>query len=146
MRYSEGVVPPPVIAAVLAALCLGTACAQPEGALTELTDLRTATSKTWLGANGTITAEIFAGPIHYKDTDGAWKEIDTTLGPAAKDGFGWSVVKSPVKVHLATNAAGRQEIDLDGASLSFAPVGARPRPGSPTAVRSPILMPGLRQT
>jgi RHS repeat-associated protein len=52
--------------------------AAPRGA-GEQPDLRTAASRTTLNDDGTFTAEIFTGPINYRDADGAWQPIDTSL-------------------------------------------------------------------
>lgn len=45
----------------------------------EITSLRTDCSKSYANPDGSITAIISAGPIHYKDDRGAWQDIDTTL-------------------------------------------------------------------
>jgi hypothetical protein len=45
---------------------------------------RTATSKHFYLGNGRYQARISAAPIHYRDAEGTWQEIDTTLRPQAK--------------------------------------------------------------
>lgn len=48
----------------------------------ELTEKRTATSKTFAGTKaGEFKTEIHSGPVHFKDSAGNWKEIDTSLAP-----------------------------------------------------------------
>ena len=107
------------LAAFLAALSASPVAAQPAGAVSELTELRTANAKQWLNADGTTTAEIFSGPIHYQDSDGTWKEIDTTLGPATKAGCAYSVVKNPVKVYLSDTSSDWQTMEAEGVSVSY---------------------------
>jgi hypothetical protein len=46
----------------------------------ELTNLRTATSSTYLNANGTVTKTAYFAP-HFYNNNGAWNNIDTSLIP-----------------------------------------------------------------
>jgi len=104
----------PFVAAILAARLLTAAQAQPPGAVRELLELRTITSKTWLGADDSRTAEVFSGPIHFRDVDGSWQEIDTTLTAAERDGYIRSSAKNWFKCHFAGDASGWQAIELNG--------------------------------
>ena len=45
----------------------------------EMTELRTASSKTYKLTNGSYRYVAYAGPIHYLDSDGKYREIDTSL-------------------------------------------------------------------
>ena len=45
----------------------------------EVVGLRTADSRTFVGANGALVAHIYGGPVNYQDTSGAWQPIDNTL-------------------------------------------------------------------
>ena len=45
----------------------------------ELTAKRTETSKHFALSNGLQRAEIFASPVHFKDSTGTWRDIDTEL-------------------------------------------------------------------
>jgi RHS repeat-associated protein len=51
----------------------------------EITSLRTATSKTYLNEDGTYTAEISQTPIHYKDKQNKWVDIDNNLVSNSKE-------------------------------------------------------------
>lgn len=93
--------------------------AKPTGALQEIVVLRTETSKHWQNEDGSYTAEIFAGPIHYKDIDNTWKEIDTTIAASARDGYACSSIKNGLKVHFAQDASGWSAIEVDGQTFSF---------------------------
>jgi hypothetical protein len=50
----------------------------------EVVERRTATSKHIYLGNGQYQARISYVPIHYRDAQGNWQEIDTTLRPQAK--------------------------------------------------------------
>ena len=53
----------------------------------ELTEYRTATSKTYLRSDGKLESIITANPIHYKpDGSDTWEEIDQTLSLKTVDG------------------------------------------------------------
>lgn len=69
----------------------------------ELLDRRTANSKTFIGDQpGQLRTELYDGPVHFKDAQGRWADIDETL-VVAKDG----------RRHAAANA-----FDLSVASSS----------------------------
>lgn len=69
-----------------------------EGLSKELTAERKAELKIFSNPDGTRTARVFSGPIHYRDGSGAWKDIDTKL-----------VVSSPGRY---TNAGNSFSLDL----------------------------------
>jgi len=58
----------------------------------ELEASRTADSSTYLLSDGSFRAEIFTGPVHYKDAGGTWRDIDASLVPT--DGIGAFHTKS----------------------------------------------------
>ena len=45
----------------------------------ELTNLRTSNSSTFLNEDGTKTMEYSAAPVHYKDNSGNWQDIHTSV-------------------------------------------------------------------
>ncbi|MFF7647414.1 DNRLRE domain-containing protein [Streptomyces canus] len=51
----------------------------------EVTDARTETSTSYVNPDGTVTEEAYAGPIRFKDEQGAWQDIDASL-VQAEDG------------------------------------------------------------
>ena len=55
--------------------------AQEEPQPQEVETLRTKYSSTFENGDGTWTEVIHLNPIHYKDAEGEWEEIDTTLVP-----------------------------------------------------------------
>jgi len=57
---------------------------QPEDEVIEQRDQRT---KTFRKPDGTATAVIGTGSLHYQDTEGNWQDIDPRVGPSKKPGF-----------------------------------------------------------
>lgn len=53
----------------------------PANALSEMTALRTANSKTWDIGNGLRTAVHSIAPVHWQDRLGQWREHDLTIDP-----------------------------------------------------------------
>ncbi|WP_240503037.1 DNRLRE domain-containing protein [Streptomyces prasinopilosus] len=45
----------------------------------EVTDARTETSTTYVNPEGTVTEEVYAGPVRFKGDDGAWRDVDASL-------------------------------------------------------------------
>ncbi|MGC9536762.1 DNRLRE domain-containing protein [Streptomyces sp. UG1] len=54
------------------------------GRSVELSGERTANSKEFRNPDGTRTTRVYTEPVHYRDDSGTWKEIDTSLVPAAQ--------------------------------------------------------------
>ena len=55
----------------------------------ELVAQRTRTSATIRQSDGTLKTTISAGAVHYRDSAGAWKRIDSALAATAEDGFAY---------------------------------------------------------
>src|SRR5437762_76319 len=49
------------------------------GGRVEATDLRTTTTQVWANPDGTMTAQVYAGPVRMRDAKGAWVPVDLTL-------------------------------------------------------------------
>jgi len=77
----------------------------------ELTEKRTENSRTYLLKDGRLLAEVYSGPIQFKDEKGDWKEIDTSLIPG-EDGSYVSAA-TPVRVTLSAAADGVPVVSLD---------------------------------
>ncbi len=98
--------------------------AQPAGQ--ELVELRTSTSKTFVGDNpGERRTEVYGAPVHYQNPQGHWIDLDTDLAPS-KNGRRHQV-SNGLDVSLADsgNDAGLADIVLDGShSVGFSLEGA----------------------
>jgi hypothetical protein len=53
--------------------------ARAQGSRVEVESLRTATATTWSNPDGTMTTEAHAAAIRYRDSSGAWQDVDLTL-------------------------------------------------------------------
>ncbi|MEO7020826.1 MAG: DUF2341 domain-containing protein, partial [Ktedonobacteraceae bacterium] len=73
----------------------------------EQPDLRTETSQTILNANGTWTLKSYGAPIHYKDAQGHWQPIDSSLvGDSSVAGYAYGNKANGWHVHFAAQAGG----------------------------------------
>ncbi|MET7749730.1 DNRLRE domain-containing protein [Micromonospora sp. NPDC005367] len=59
----------------------------PQKRVKELPEKRTANSKTYQLSDGRTQAEISAAPVHYKDSEGRYQPIDTTVRPTNEKGY-----------------------------------------------------------
>ncbi|WP_327169984.1 DNRLRE domain-containing protein [Streptomyces subrutilus] len=57
--------------------------ARLSGKRVEALSERTETSTTWANKNGSLTTEVSAGPIRFKDAQGQWRDVDVNLTSAA---------------------------------------------------------------
>ena len=85
----------------------------------ELTDLRTADSKTYLLSNGARQLEIYAVPIHFKDAKGNWQEIDTSLVPTSDGGLASKATPAKVKLSKKDKGAPIVSLDYQGSTLEL---------------------------
>jgi hypothetical protein len=89
----------------------------------ELTNLRTASSDTFLQSDGSRAVKIYSQPVNFRAPGGAWHPIEDRLARGA-DGS-WHPVASPVAVSLpASLGAGPVEVGPTGRRLSFSLQGA----------------------
>ncbi|WP_141997751.1 DNRLRE domain-containing protein [Amycolatopsis cihanbeyliensis] len=59
----------------------------PPTRVRELTDRRTAAMRLFELSNGQVEAEVSARPRHYRDGEGGWQPIDTTVRESGQDGY-----------------------------------------------------------
>ncbi|MER6391624.1 DNRLRE domain-containing protein [Streptomyces sp. NPDC001523] len=57
--------------------------ARLSGKRVEALSERTETSTTWVNKDGSLTSEVTAGPIRFKDATGQWRDVDVALTSAA---------------------------------------------------------------
>ena len=111
--------PSPLVPKAVAA---GASDAQPG----ELVDQRTRTSVTTRQNDGTLKTTISAGAVHYRDSAGAWKRIDSALVDTAEAGYAYrnransfrALFKSALDgEHLRVSSGGRDYgLRLEGAA------------------------------
>ncbi|NEE04775.1 golvesin C-terminal-like domain-containing protein, partial [Phytoactinopolyspora halotolerans] len=59
----------------------------PPERVKELKSRRTANTKVFQLSDGRFEAELSADPVHFRDAEGDWKEIDTTVTDASREGY-----------------------------------------------------------
>ncbi|MEJ7567752.1 MAG: DNRLRE domain-containing protein [Gaiellaceae bacterium] len=84
---------------------------------TEIATKRTATSRTFVNAEGIFKTEAFEGAVNYKDIDNRWQPIDSELISSTEPGFAFENKANAFKVRF------RQELSED--FLSFDVRGSR---------------------
>ena len=82
---------------------------------TELLDQRTANRKVYENKDHSKTVEIYLEPVHYKEKDGSWKEMDDTLQEVTEAGISAAAWKLEGKESKAgfRNQKGNTEIFLN---------------------------------
>lgn len=78
--------------------------------------------KRFLNDNGTMTDILYTIPVHYKDSEGVWNEIDTTIKQSDETGFGFMVKKNIFKTFFARAANGEHLINYRDIWFKFQPV------------------------
>jgi hypothetical protein len=59
----------------------------PAERVRELVSERSANAAVYELSDGRLEAEISTDPVHYRDGNGNWQKIDTTVGSTGRDGF-----------------------------------------------------------
>lgn len=100
---------------------------------TELKEKRTASRKVFENQDHSRTVEIYMEPVHYKDEDGSWKEMDDTLeevmmGRSAgnRENLSFCNSKGNLTIQLENIAApaATASLTLDGFALEWGMEGA----------------------
>ena len=102
----------------------------------ELVEKRTASSRTYRLPDGSLQAEVFSDPVHYRDTAGDWAPIENTLVDAAQDGYAVENEANDYRLLVPADAGSDPvTVEADGEWVSFAADGADGAPvvDGPTA-------------
>lgn len=86
----------------------------------ELTEYRTLNSKRFLNPDGSFTEQIFGRAIHYKDNNGLWQTVDSSLVVDEKGNYRNKANRFLVNFKSVANA-GFLDISNNGTTLSFRP-------------------------
>ena len=88
--------------------------AQEPSVVREVLSKRTECSMTYLLSDGTFRTVFYQAPIHFKDDDGDWQEINTSLVPSAGvDAY--TTAAAPVEVTVKDEGAGCKPIEVETA-------------------------------
>ena len=92
----------------------------------EIVAKRTENTKFFEEADGTYTAEVYSGPVHFQDGEEKWREIKTELISSAESGWAWKNRGGPFSVSFAERPRGNELVRLHhrGPGLSFGLEGA----------------------
>jgi hypothetical protein len=133
-RWTIGAVSAAVAACVVALGVLGLAfSAAAEGQTAEqgreIVGLRTENSQTFLLSNGQYRCDVFAGDVFYRNAEGFFAPIDSSLTDAGTaSGYRYTTVANSWHASFADSLAGNSavRIEKDEYSLAFGLVGASP--------------------
>ncbi|MER5965389.1 LamG-like jellyroll fold domain-containing protein [Streptomyces sp. NPDC002057] len=108
----------------------------------ELVGERERTVRTFQNADGTLTSRFFDEPVNFRDPEGGWKKIDTTLKALPQGGTvgrsvnasssGWRITAGDSETTFASHADGSPLVSLrvsETESVGFALQGAAHAPG-----------------
>ncbi len=96
----------------------------PEMTGQELPALRTRTSHTYLGSDGTYQAQVFPGSINYQDANGAWQPIDNTLVAGSEKGVAYQNKANHYNLQLPPTLQAPVRISAGDAWVAFSLQGA----------------------
>ncbi|MGH2750941.1 MAG: DNRLRE domain-containing protein [Actinomycetota bacterium] len=82
----------------------------------ELTGERTASSKIYAEPDGSLTAEIFANPIQYEDSQGKFVEIDDNL--TKRPGGQWTNEAGPLDVDFSSTGSADDLVEIADGNLA----------------------------
>lgn len=100
-----------------------------KGSKVEIPEWRSAHAKHFLKDDGTFEMEITKDSVFYQDPDSkVWKDIDNTLVPSDKKGFGYKnkVNRFEVQFPKTTGPDSVIQFALENSSLEFHPLGMTP--------------------
>ena len=84
----------------------------------ELVGQRAEKSLTFQNKDGTYTKRLYVSPVNYKDADGKWQKIDTSI---ATKGSKLEVTKAPYKLYFSSSSTDALAFKVDNKSLKFTP-------------------------
>ena len=92
----------------------------------ELTERRTATTKTMVGEHGVLETQFFSEPINFKDAKGVWQEIDNNLVASSAPGKTLRNAANEIAVSLPESVGqGSASVESKGHSIEMKLVSAQ---------------------
>src|SRR3989344_2228109 len=93
----------------------------------EIADKRALTSKTFLNDDGSYTSVIYQNPIHYKEAQGKFEDIDRQFQNSSDKDFAYDLKTGIYTAKLKESLADSQnqgdiELDFGGAGVGFSPL------------------------
>ena len=123
-RPSPAAAKPATVVASLPDLVSARVTARAQGARVEVEALRDEFSTTWVNPDGTMTTQAHGGPIRYRDSAGAWRDVDLTVGTSLDGSAG--VRGHALGMSLAGPGRGAGGSAKTAAETDLVAVGERP--------------------
>ncbi|MDG4822020.1 DNRLRE domain-containing protein [Asanoa sp. WMMD1127] len=101
---------------------------------------RTANAKVYKLADGRRQSEVSTHPVHYRDADGRWQDIDTTVRKSDTAGWPYEVNSNAFRSAFGDRSDRLARFDLGGRSITMGVDGA-PRAIKPKASKSEVRFP-----
>ncbi|MEJ3749690.1 DNRLRE domain-containing protein [Actinomycetes bacterium KLBMP 9797] len=109
--------------------------------LREETGARTANAKTYRLADGRSQTEVGSHPVHYRDANGRWQDIDTRVRASDQTGWPYTVESNAYRSAFGDRTDRLARFDLSGRSVTVGVDGA-PRAIAPKVSGSSVRYPG----
>ena len=104
--------------------------------LGEMPDRRTRVSKTERTAPGKYRTTVFNAAVNYRDVQGKWQPIDSTLIGTTENGYAWRNKANAFRVLLKKSLTpDYMRIDIGGKAFTQTLTGAASHPGSAASTR-----------
>ena len=95
------------------------------GSSSSLDDYQSETAETTRNPDGTYTTELYSAPVQYQDSNGHWRDIDSTLVSTTEDGFDYTNKANSFDVLLQDDAASDyMRVEVRGLEFDFELEGA----------------------
>jgi len=100
---------------------------------TEIPGLRNAKQRSFLNPDGTISAEVFGQPIHWKNNQGKWVKIDNKIKNNNKDSFSFKNTSNQFDVFFTRDTQNKaiNKIQYKEQSIEFIPQNSNKSVGTP---------------
>jgi hypothetical protein len=99
---------------------------QPAHRVHELVNMRRANARYYQMSDGTVQAAVSAGTLNYRDAQGHFQPIDTTVSASSKPGFAYGNDRNVFGSHFGRDRANLVQVDLAGHTLTVGTPDAAP--------------------
>ncbi|MEV6494034.1 DNRLRE domain-containing protein, partial [Actinoplanes sp. NPDC051633] len=92
--------------------------------VSEVTSARTANAKVWRLADGRTQSEISGAPVHYRDSNGRWQDVDTRITRSRDAGYPYVSAENSFDSRFGDRTDRLVRYDLGGRSVTVGVDGA----------------------
>jgi hypothetical protein len=90
----------------------------------EIPGKRSASMKRYRMSDGSVEAELYAAPVHYRDRTGRWQTIDTRVERSERSGFAFGNTTNRFESHFGARSDRLVSFEADGTSIVLGTPGA----------------------